>query len=172
MFNLDLKRAEAALDAGRLDDAFRILQTSVAAKHSRGQQLVDRLIALLLDRSQLHFESNNFQQARRDAERAQKLGGGQLQIAQAMQQVDAKDHSIAHRASKQADQQLLDEISTRVSESKYEAAVERYRAIRRLRPIAEQAKKLIEPAMDHLTEQAQTELVMGRSSLAATGGSR
>ena len=162
MFNLDLKRAEAALDAGRLDDAFRILQTSEAAKHSRGQQLVDRLIELLLDRSQLHFESNNFQQARRDAERAQKLGGGQLQIAQAMQQVDAKDHSIANRASEQADQQLLDEVSTLVSESKYEAAVERYRAIRRSRPIAEQAKKLIEPAVKHLTDQVQADLVTGR----------
>jgi len=105
VFNLDLKRAEAALDAGRLDGAFRILQTSEAAKHYRGQQLVDRLIALLLERSQLHFESNNFQRARRDAERAQKLGGSQLQIAQAIQQVDAKDHSIAHRSSQQADQQ-------------------------------------------------------------------
>jgi len=50
VFNLDLKKAETALNAGRLDEAFSMLTSTPQRFHADGQRLVDQLVAALLTR--------------------------------------------------------------------------------------------------------------------------
>ena len=60
MFKLDLKKAEVAIQAGRLEDAFLLLKGTKQIEHASGQKLVDRLIEALVNRGQQHFELDHF----------------------------------------------------------------------------------------------------------------
>lgn len=91
MFNLDLKRAAAAIEAGRLDDAFRLLRSSAQTRHADGQQLIDRLVDAYLDRAEQHFCNECFPESRTDVLRAQKLGGNQVRIAQLIRKLVDRD---------------------------------------------------------------------------------
>ena len=162
MFNLDLKRAEAALHAGRLKDACRILRSSSATQHANGQKLIDRLVNSLLDRSEEHFEKQDFLQARRDAELAAKLGGRQIRVTQMLMQVDAKDVSIARHASRQHEQRVTDEVSRLVAAGQHEGAIARYRKLQRAGASSDRFDPLIEPSVTKLTDRARSDLVSGQ----------
>ena len=94
VFNIDLKKAETALDAGRLDEAFAMLTSTPKRFHAEGQQLVDRLVAALLERGIAHYQQLRFGAARDDAALAKRLGGPQVEVENLLQQVDARDHSF------------------------------------------------------------------------------
>lgn len=161
MFNLDLKRAETALHAGRLEDACQILRSSSVARHANGQKLIDRLVNALLDRSEEHFEKQDFRQARSDAELAAKLGGRQIRVTQMLMQVDAKDVSIARHASHRLEQQVSDEVSRLVAAGQHEEAIVRFRKLQRDGASSDHFKQLIEPSVTKLTERAHSDLVSG-----------
>jgi len=162
VFKLDLKRAETALQAGRLDDAFRILRASAEVRHADGQKLVDQLVAALVERSQEHFDRDHFQQARRDAELAEKLGGRQVEVVKILQQVNSKDQSIAGRAARQANDELGLELEKIVSEGNHEAVIRRYRDIQNRRSLPVSIKAHIETAVQQMTAKATSDLVSGR----------
>ncbi len=161
VFNLDLKRAETALNSGRLEEACRILKSSTATRHANGQKMIDRLVGALVDRSEKNFEQENFAQARRDAELAAKLGGRQLRVTRMLMQVDAKERSIARHASSQHEQRISEEVSRLVATGQHEEAISRFRKLQRDGWMADQFKQLIEPSVTKLTERANEDLVSG-----------
>lgn len=82
MFHLDLKRASVALAASRLDDAFEVLTTSKERTHRDAQKMIDQLANRFVERAQQHLAANRLQDAEHDANRALKLAGNRLEIAQ------------------------------------------------------------------------------------------
>lgn len=99
MFNIDLKKAETALNAGRLDEAYSMLTSTPQQFHADGQRLVDRLVAALLERGSAHYQQLRYSAARNDAALAKRLGGPQVEVEQLLQQVDARDQSFAKKAA-------------------------------------------------------------------------
>ena len=91
-----------AIEGGRLDEAFQLLQSSAETKHANGQRLSDRLITELLNRAQLHLDHDRLQAAQLDAEMAKQLGGQQVAVVQLLEQVDNKQRSQAGHARKAA----------------------------------------------------------------------
>lgn len=99
MFNIDLKKAETALNAGRLDEAYSMLTSTPQRFHADGQRLVDRLVAALLERGSAHYQQLRYSAARNDTALAKRLGGPQVEVEQLLQQVDARDQSFAKKAA-------------------------------------------------------------------------
>lgn len=161
MFNLDLKRAETALHAGRLEDACRILRSSLAIRHANGQKLIDQLVSALLDRSEEYFEQQNMSQARRDAELAAKLGGRQVRVTKMLTQIDAKDVSMARHASHERQQRVRDEITRLVAAEMHDEAIARFCKLQYGNPPSDDFAQLIEPSVTQLTDRAHSDLVAG-----------
>ena len=88
MLNLDLKKVEAAIAAGRLDEAFGLLKSSKHINHARGQQLKDDLMNMLLVRAEQHLELQHYCDARDDVRMAKQLGGRQTQIVKLLKRID------------------------------------------------------------------------------------
>ena len=122
MFNIDLKKAETALNAGRLDEAFAMLTSTPRRFHADGQRLVDRLVVALLDRGNAHYQQLRFGAARDDASLAKQLGGPQVDVEHLLQQVDARDHSFVQKATQQSQQELVDRLSDLVKTKHFEQA--------------------------------------------------
>ena len=81
MFHLDLKQAEIAIAAGRLDEAFSLLTSSTARGHREGQRRVDELIEAFVKRGIVHFAEGRLDDAMHDVRAAASLGGRQVRIA-------------------------------------------------------------------------------------------
>ena len=122
MFNIDLKKAKAALDAGRLDEAFKMLSSTSRRFHADGQRLVDQLVAALLERGSQHYQQNRFDAARADAALAKQLGGPQIKVEQLLQQIDARDHSVVVKAVDQMQQDAIERLSKLVEKEQIEQA--------------------------------------------------
>ena len=123
VFNLDLKRAEVAIDGGRLDEAFKLLQSSAVAKHASGQRLSDRLIAELVSRAQLHLHQGRLESARADAELARQLGGQQVSVLELLQQIENKYDSQAGHVHDAAKANLLDRLTGLIKANDHEQTI-------------------------------------------------
>lgn len=75
MLMLRLKQAEVAINSGRLDEAVELASSAGFRQHRRGQQLIDNLINALIQRSREHLKNQRLDQALRDCQKAEKLGG-------------------------------------------------------------------------------------------------
>ncbi|MFG0289284.1 MAG: hypothetical protein ACF8CQ_13985 [Rhodopirellula sp. JB044] len=87
MFHTDLKRAEIAMKAGRLDEAFALLKSSPCRHHRDAQSLVDRLVEAFVSRGNQHFDEQRTDDAKQDADAAYHLGGRQIEIAKLRQRI-------------------------------------------------------------------------------------
>ena len=96
MFHLDLKRAETAIAAGRLDEAFTLLKSSPARTHRDGQRLVDELIEAFVLRGNEHFSENRLDDAWHDASAAGYFGGRQIKVARLLSQIHELRQSQRH----------------------------------------------------------------------------
>ncbi|MDA8563322.1 hypothetical protein N9L06_02605, partial [Mariniblastus sp.] len=161
VFNLDLKRAETALRAGRLEDASRILRSAFVKGHSKAQELIDQLVVALLDRSEQHLSGQDLGHARKDVELAKKLGGGQFRIAQVLQRIDAEIFSGASNASDQRRQSAADKISLLIAAGKHEDAIVTFGELKRNVSGVDSIRDLVGPAVQHLLERARADLVSG-----------
>lgn len=161
MFNLDLKRAETALHAGRLEDASRILRSAFVKGHARAQELIDQLIVALLDRSDEHFAEQDLPQARKDAELAKKLGGRQLRIARTLQRIDAEIFSGASEASDQRQQSATEKISMLVAAGRHEDAIVAFGNLKRRVSNIASIRELVGPSLQHVIERGRADLVLG-----------
>ena len=95
MFKLDLKKAEVALKAGRLDEAAGLLEGSKGVEHALGQQLKDRLVEELVKRGQQHLADDRLTAAGADVGLAKKLGGHQVAVLALEQQLESRQRSVA-----------------------------------------------------------------------------
>lgn len=96
MFHLDLKRAETAIAAGRLDEAFTLLKSSPARAHRDGQRLVDELIEAFVQRGNEHFSESRFDDAWHDASAAGYFGGRQIKVARLLSQIHQSRQAQRH----------------------------------------------------------------------------
>ena len=101
MFHLDLKRAETAIAAGRLDEAFSLLKSSPARTHRDGQRLVDELIEAFVKRGNVHFSENRLDDAWHDASSAGYFGGRQIKVGRLLSQIrefrQSQRHDVIHQ---------------------------------------------------------------------------
>ena len=81
MLILKIKQTETALNDGRLDEAFELLQDNDLRQHRRGQLLLGRLAQALTQRSRQHLENQSFSQAMEDVKKAQQLSGSIAEVA-------------------------------------------------------------------------------------------
>lgn len=82
MLILKLKQADLALNDGRLDEAYELLQTGALKQHRRGQVLVGQLARALGERGQDHLAEGRLQEALADCNKADKLSGNLDFVAQ------------------------------------------------------------------------------------------
>ncbi len=68
--------------AGRLDEAFRVLQESPERTHRDGQKLVDRLAAAFVRRATEHLSSDRVDDADLDSQKALQLAGRKPEITE------------------------------------------------------------------------------------------
>ena len=82
MLILKLKQADLALNDGRLDEAYDLLQTKALKQHRRGQVLVGQLARALGQRGQEHLTAGRLQEALADCNKADRLSGNLDFVAQ------------------------------------------------------------------------------------------
>ena len=160
VFNLDLKRAEVAIESGRLNDAFSLLQSSTRTKHAGGQQLIDRLIGAFVDRAKKLLAQDSLDAAQLDARHAQQLAGQQIEVIQLLNQIDQKRNSIVGHAREAASEALTDQLKLRIDSSD-DAGVIRWIADNRLTANS-RLDPLITEAATRLQQQAVADFETGR----------
>ena len=94
MLQLDLRQAEVALAAGRLDEAFRLLGHASVRQHRDGQRLLDRLVEALLGRARAHLADRQIGDARAGLEKATQCADKQIEIAHSHKPTDQQKHSL------------------------------------------------------------------------------
>ena len=82
MLILRIKQAEVALNDGRLDEAYELVNDRQVREHRHGQKLVDGLLQALLERGRGHLEGSRLPQGMADCSKAEKLGGNTPEVAQ------------------------------------------------------------------------------------------
>jgi hypothetical protein len=98
---LRIKRAEAALHDGRLEEALAIARRDDVRSHRRGHELARRLVVALLARGREHLAARRADAALADAKRALELAGERPDVLHLQQ--DAADAMLcAHRHQRQA----------------------------------------------------------------------
>ena len=112
-----------AIDGGRLDEAFTLLQLPVATKHANGQRLRDQLIIELLNRAQLHLDHERLQAAQIDTEMAKQLGGQQVAVVQLLEQIKNKQRSQAGHAQKAASSGNLRRLEALIESNNHEQTI-------------------------------------------------
>ncbi len=95
----DLERTKLALDAGRLDEAFTLIQfallkSSPYRHHHETQMLTDRIISELIRRGNQHFDEQRPDDAQYDADAAFQLGGRQIEIAKLRHRIAQHDRKM------------------------------------------------------------------------------
>jgi len=78
---LRLKQAASAIDDGRLDEAFDIVQSKDIREHRRGQKLIGRLALAFARRGRENLEAERIQLALTDCNKAEKLAGNTEDVA-------------------------------------------------------------------------------------------
>jgi hypothetical protein len=85
---LRLKRCERALAGGRLDEAMKLLLPANARAHRRGQELLDQLVAALIERGRGHLAEGRLGPADADWHAAASLAGNTPPVAQLRASID------------------------------------------------------------------------------------
>jgi hypothetical protein len=85
---LRLKRCERALAGGRLDEAVRLLLPADARAHRRGQELLDRLVAALVERGHAHLAEGRLEPADADCHAAASLAGNTPPVSRLRTSID------------------------------------------------------------------------------------
>ena len=80
MLPLRIRKAEVALNDGRLDEAYQQAIREDVRDHRKGQKLVGKLQRAYEKRARIHLSGGNAMAAMTDADRAYRLGGNQPQI--------------------------------------------------------------------------------------------
>lgn len=167
MFNIDLKRAEATIAAGRLDDAFSILAESSVRQHRDGQRLIDRLSDALVQRAHLHLENRRFDDARHDAAKAFELGGRKSEIAELKRLIQLKDESIFASNLKSEIDDALASVEDHVTAGRWTAAAQLISNMTPQRAASAEIESLARQVVDELTKKATQEINCGRLDQAA-----
>ncbi len=81
MLIVTLKQIEAALAAGRLDEAYQRVQSADVREHQRGQELLGQVASALAARGREHLEASRLDEAGADADKAARLAGNQAEVA-------------------------------------------------------------------------------------------
>ncbi len=147
MFQLDFKRAEVALAAGRLEDACKFVQQPVVREHRDGQRLIDKLIEALLVRASDHISLDRLEDARQDADLAFALGGRKSEVAEALKQIGALERK---------------RIDNAIVANDFEFALATIATLRRERLADPQVARLVPLAVHPLAERGFEELATGR----------
>ncbi len=108
-----------AIAGGRLDEAFQILQTSSEREHRDGQRLTDRLIAAFVDRANQHLSEDRVEDARYDADKAQRFGGRQPNVTELLRKIAAIDTERRHR--RQRRDEVLESAKQQIEMGAYTA---------------------------------------------------
>ncbi len=169
MFNLDLKKVETALKAGRLDEAFDMLTSTPRRSHADGQRLVDRLLMALLQRGHQHCDQERFDAARADAALAQKLGGRQIEIVELIQHIDRLDHSMVIQSMQRNQQEMLERLKQLVEAEYFEQAAALMTNLPQSQRQSPELQQLAKVVGDSIRAEIQCDLAAGRLDRASAG---
>ncbi len=97
MLILRVRQAEVAVDAGRLDEAFEIVNRDGRFRSNRrGQEVITRIVTALVLRGRQYLEAGRLPQAGCDCDKAGRLGGGDLpDVAQLV--ADLRDEQLGRQ---------------------------------------------------------------------------
>jgi tetratricopeptide (TPR) repeat protein len=83
MLILRIRQAEVAADAGRLDEAYDLVQRDPRFKaHRRGQEAITRIVSAYVRRGREHLTEGRLSQTGADCEKAGRLGGDSPDVVQ------------------------------------------------------------------------------------------
>lgn len=82
MLILRIRQAECAMRDGRLDEAYALVIAPDLRSHRSGQDLVGRLSRALMERGRTHLAAGRLDAAAGDCEKAERLGGALVEVAQ------------------------------------------------------------------------------------------
>ena len=107
MFQLQLKRIDTAIAAGRLDEAFDLLISAPQREHREGQRVVDSLAEHLVRRAEQHLREQRPGDAKSDTHKAIRLAGRRPEIADlderiAQAETERRTHQEAEREAARA----------------------------------------------------------------------
>jgi hypothetical protein len=99
-----MRQAEVAMSDGRLDEAYRLVQSDSLRTHRRGQALINELVKKFVERGKSHLKNDRAVQALADCEKAQTLGGNREDVLALRSEIEAAIvfNDRARRASAQA----------------------------------------------------------------------
>ena len=123
MFKLDLKRAEVAIKSGRLDQAFDVLSNSSQASHADGQRLIEQLVGDYVVRANLHLENGRLDTASMDLEKAERLAGQRIDIAELKSKIVAKKFSLVGRVRAVDTASAVEQLKSLVDANDHEGAI-------------------------------------------------
>lgn len=83
---------------GRLDEAFEVLSETAVKEHRRGQELIGKLVEMLVARSKQHLEADRYGEALADCDRALKLGGNHSEVVALRKEAIERDRAAAEKA--------------------------------------------------------------------------
>ncbi len=162
MFKLDLKKAEVALKAGRLDEAAGLLEGSNDGEHALGQKLKDKLVAELVKRGQQHLADDRLAAAAADARLAKKLGGHQVAVLALEQQLQSRERSVAQGIKDRSLQDAKTQMQSLIEAGANESGI---RFFKSLSDAGQKDPSIIESlnqAVDVLVEGAWEDFDRGR----------
>ncbi|HMB95528.1 MAG TPA: hypothetical protein VKK61_05775 [Tepidisphaeraceae bacterium] len=120
MLIVRMRQAQVAMAHGRLDEAYRLVQSDSLRTHRRGQTLTTDLVKKFLERGQAHLSSGRPAQALLDCEKAQSLGGNRDdvlalrgEIEQAIVEKDRDRRATAQASLIENASQLVDSALAR-----------------------------------------------------------
>ena len=169
MFNLDLKKAEAALNAGRLDEAYAMLKSTPQRAHADGQRMIDRLVAALLQRGNAHYQQQRYLEARSDAALAKQIGGPQVEIAELMQQVNAREDSVAEKTFQRTKEEVVARLKQLLQQQQNHPAMELLATLPQATQADSEIQRLSHEVTSNVHSHIATDIESGR--LERAGGS-
>src|SRR5690349_11048216 len=105
---------------GRLDEAFSLLVREDVRSHRRGQELVGKLAAALVERGRQHLAADRAAQAAADCEKAARLAGNTPAVA-ALQAAVA-EQAVARQRRQQERQRVLAAARQQMERAHWSAA--------------------------------------------------
>lgn len=102
MFDIRFKQIEAALNDGRLDQAWELLSDTDVRSHKAGQKLLTQLTGAYLKRGRQHLEAGHLDAALADCGRAEKLAGNLPETAELRASLSGAIHEARQAQGLQA----------------------------------------------------------------------
>ena len=162
MFKLDLKKAEVALEAGRLDEAAGLLEGSKGVEHALGQQLKDRLVAELVKRGQQHLADDRLAAAGADVGLAKKLGGHQVAVLALEQQLDENERVVAQGIKDRSMADSKAQLESLLAAGENESAIRFFKSLHKVQQAEPSIVELVTKAAGSLVTGAWEDFNSGR----------